>query len=82
MKLKRLHLLNSLKIYWWIKAYIEKNGESPTYVDVAIAFSIDKRSVHNAVKTLRSMGLIEANPVFDRPFRILKEAGGYEQEQV
>ena len=82
MNMERLHLLNSLKVYWWIRAYIENYGESPTYIDVAIAFSIDKWSVHNAIKTLRSMGLIEAKPMFDRPFRILKEAGGYEQKQV
>jgi Mn-dependent DtxR family transcriptional regulator len=82
MNLERLHLLNSLKVYWWIKAYIEKHGESPTCIDVAIAFSINKWSVNNAVKTLHSMGLIEAKPMFDRPFRILKEAGGYEQKQV
>jgi Mn-dependent DtxR family transcriptional regulator len=64
-----------MKVYWWIKAYIEKHGESPTYIDVAIAFSIDKWSVHNTIKTLRSMGLIEANPLFDRSFQILKDAG-------
>jgi Mn-dependent DtxR family transcriptional regulator len=75
MNLERLHLLNSLKVYWWIKAYIEKYGESPTCVEVAIAFSIDKWSVNNAIKTLRSMGLIEANSIFDRSFRILREAG-------
>jgi ribosomal protein L7/L12 len=80
MNIERLHLLNSPKVYWWIKAYIEKNGESPTCIDVAIAFSIDKWSVHKVIKTLRGMGLIEANPIFDRPFRILKEAGGNEQK--
>lgn len=82
MNLERLHLLNSLKVYWWIRGYIEKHDESPTYIDVAIAFSIDKWSVHNAIKTLRSMGLIEANPLFYRPFRILREPKGYEQKQI
>jgi hypothetical protein len=80
MNLELLHLLNSLKVYWWIKVYIEKHGESPTYIDVAIAFSVDKWGVNNAVKTLRSMGLIAANPLFDRPFRILREPEGYEQK--
>ena len=73
MNLERLYLLNSLKVYWWIREYIEKHGESPTCIEVAIAFSINKWSVNKAVKTLRSMGLIEANPIFDRSFRILRE---------
>jgi hypothetical protein len=77
-----LHFLNSLKVYWWIKAYIEKHGESPAYVDIAIAFSINKWSVDSAIKTLRNTGLIEANLIFDRPFRILREPEGYEQKQV
>jgi Mn-dependent DtxR family transcriptional regulator len=75
MNLERLHLLNSLKVHWWIKACIEKDGESPTYIDVATVFSINKWSVNSAIKTLRSMGLIEANSIFDRSFRILREAG-------
>jgi hypothetical protein len=74
MNQKRLHLLNSLKVYWWIKEYIEKHGESPSYIEVAITFSIDKWNVHGAVKTLCKMGLIAANPVFDRSFKILREA--------
>ena len=74
MNMKRLHLLNSLKVYWWIREYIERCGESPTRIEVAIAFSIDKYSVEKAVRTLRERGLIAANPIFDRPYQILREA--------
>jgi hypothetical protein len=54
-----LHLLNSLKVYWWMSAYIEKHGRHPTCSSIASVFSIGGYDVETALKTLCEIGLLK-----------------------
>ena len=59
------------QILAYIVSYIEENGKSPTYREVAAFFEISVERVHQIVRKLAKKGLISYKPRYGRSIEVL-----------